>query len=153
MIFKSIRGFSSIDFLTFVTSITAVAVVSGPILKRGMESDRVNQATKEMRLAASELIVRATVIPSKQLEDRLPASINPELPQGSAGLDPWGNTYNYRIIRNSYGQPIHVLIWSRGPNGEQETPEANLMDSKARVTQVAAVVFEGDDLGVLMSAR
>lgn len=151
MIFKSFRGFSSLDFLTLVTSVTAVAVISGPIIQRGLQSERVGIATKEMRISASEIITRVAMAPKVEL-GRSPASasINAELPEGTLGTDPWGKSYHYRILRNSYGQPTHVLIWSAGPNGNVETPMGNLSEGGR---QMASAVFEGDDVGVLMSAR
>lgn len=68
---------------------------------------------------------------------------------GSIGKDPWGQAFRYKVIRDKEGLPTHVLVWSLGPNLEQETPEKAFQSLAAN--SVAQLEFQGDDFGYVHS--
>src|SRR4051812_42804291 len=119
MFLKSFRGFSSFDFITLVTSVTAVAAISGPIVSRNINSERILLADREMKKQAFEIAQKTSHIHD---QSRKIASVDTAAP---AGLDPWGQPYQVNIIKNSYGLPTHVVIWSMGPNHKLDTPDIN----------------------------
>ncbi|MEQ1875841.1 MAG: hypothetical protein ABL958_04285 [Bdellovibrionia bacterium] len=69
--------------------------------------------------------------------------------QRLSSLDPWGKPYMARLMRNPYGIPTHLVIWSGGPNGRPDTAS---VESSAKVGAMA-VIFDGDDLGFITSVR
>ena len=142
-ILKSIQGFSTFDFLTLITSVTAVAAIAGPIVQRSYQAEKLAQADREMKKMAFEMAV-LTASPLNTTA-RGPASEEQTL----SSLDPWGNPYKARFLKNPYGIPTHLVIWSGGPNGRQDTSS---VESSAKVGAMG-VVFDGDDLGFITSAR
>ncbi|HEX4923026.1 MAG TPA: hypothetical protein VFV50_03035 [Bdellovibrionales bacterium] len=76
---------------------------------------------------------------------RIPASDEQIL----SARDPWGQPYKAKFLRNPYGIPTHLVIWSPGPNGHHDTAS---VESSAKVGAMA-VVFDGDDLGFITSVR
>lgn len=76
---------------------------------------------------------------------RIPASDEQIL----TARDPWGQPYRAKFLKNPYGIPTHLVVWSPGPNGQQDTAS---VESSAKVGAMA-VVFDGDDLGFITSVR
>ena len=145
---KSIRGFSSFDFLTLVTSVTAVAAISGPIIHRNIQSGNLNAAERNMKKLAFE-IAQIGPRPSLDPSSRAPASQGAADEQILTQADPWGRPYHLKYLRNSYGIPTHLVIWSLGPNGSQDT---HSIESNAK-GGAQAVIFEGDDVGYVTTIR
>lgn len=144
------RAFSTLDTLTLIGSILVVALVIGPILSR-----RINQeyALEAARLAKdwSEKIPldeKLSVAGLGMSSQRDVASGEGSVPK--AGLDPWGRPYNFKFIRNSYGQPTYLAVWSSGPNAKDETPQGQLiMSPEGRIS----AQFGGDDVGHVRALR
>jgi hypothetical protein len=145
-ILSSFHGFSSFDFITLVTSVTAVAAISGPILQRSFRSEKLMAAERDMKKVAFEI---AQIGPKPEASSsRSPASeANSE--KALVQKDPWGRPYQLKFIHNSYGIPTHVVVWSYGPNGIQDTSS---VESSA-TAGATAVVFDGDDVGYATSIR
>lgn len=67
------------------------------------------------------------------------------------GNDPWGSAYKYSVVKNSYGQPIYVVVLSSGPNASFETEVAqNMAFSQSHIENIQ---FKGDDIGFIKSFR
>lgn len=119
-----------------------VAAIAGPIVQRSIQAENLAQADREMKKIAFELAeVKSSPLTTT---DRGPAS-----DQGLSALDPWGNPYQAKLLRNPYGIPTHLVIWSGGPNGRPDTAS---VESGARIGAMA-VVFDGDDIGYITSIR
>lgn len=71
-------------------------------------------------------------IASDESKDHLAA------PKGQIGLDPWGQAYQFEIIKNSGHNRAKIAVWSVGENGRSESAQKN---------------FQGDDIGVLVDIR
>lgn len=67
--------------------------------------------------------------------------------QGLMGRDPWGQSYNYRIINLESGP--RLLVWSVGPNGKLDN-EDFLSDEPA---EALSLPKGGDDIRVLLAIR
>ena len=66
--------------------------------------------------------------------------------EGRIGKDPWGQAFQYQVLREVDGQPIKVLVWSAGPNKRAESLE-QVLEQAIRVRADQAVQFAGDDIG------
>jgi hypothetical protein len=118
-------------------------VISGPIVKRSLQTDNLEIADRSMRKIASEFVARGANTSPREIASVLGDSSKQDL------LDPWGQPFTQVIVRNSYGQPTHVLVWSLGPNGMIDTQDLKPKENSG----VIAIVFDGDDIGVLRSLR
>jgi hypothetical protein len=147
---KSYQGFSTFDLLTLITSVTAVAAISGPIVQRSFQSERLAAADRDMKKLAFEIAQSGPKLETTTSRE-IASATPPEhpLPQ----IDPWGNPYILKFVRNSYGIPTHLVIWSFGPNGKKETSSIESSQSSVQKSGAQAVVFDGDDLGYITSVR
>lgn len=75
---------------------------------------------------------KRTEPPSDQTPHRSLASVD-DIYKGDIGLDPWGHPYLFELRRDSK----ILYVWSRGPNGDDES-----------VSLVSG--FSGDDLGQVL---
>lgn len=137
------QGFSTLDVLSVVSSVAAVALISTPLIRRGLESENLLLAEKQMREMAAEISVRGEESPSRRL-----ASLSPS-GEDRGQIDPWGQPYQQMVLRNAYGQITHILVWSFGPNGRLDTSNLKPRENGG----VMAVVFDGDDVGALTAVR
>jgi len=74
---------------------------------------------------------------------RQPASIDEMNPIGKIGEDAWGRPYHYQLYEQDTG-PAIVVIWSLGPNGENELQEKDIIRSADG--RPFRVISRGDDL-------
>lgn len=143
-ILKLKQGFNSFDLISMVASITAVAAISGPIIYRSVQSEKLEIAKQEMKKMARESV-------SSMLSGSSSRGIS-SLQETSASQiqkDPWGVPYHREILKNAYGQATHLVVWSEGPNKVVDTT-AILPTNKSGVT---AVIFQGDDMGIVLPLR
>lgn len=145
------QGLSTFDLLTTVLAIAIVGGISAPILFKSEEVKDRSVASVELEKLSENLTKSILHEPSKNdnKEARMPSSaqitgMNGERKwEGLVGRDPWGQAYSYKVLRDAYGFPTHVLVWSKGPNGVQDTPDAELQVSDSGLN------LRMDDLGHL----
>lgn len=147
------QGFSSFDLLTTMLAVVVVGGISAPILFKTNESHDLaiaNAAVIELsEKLTNELISRADGNSVTKTSQRGPASVastfakGEERWEGFLDKDPWGQSYAYKVVRDVYGLPTHLIVWSRGPNGIQDTPDSALRISNNEIR------FSMDDLGHL----
>lgn len=134
------QQFRTTDFFAVLGSLLVILSVIGPILRNHVESEAIITAAQDSHLHAQSL--REKLVESK----RAPASsIDKVQLEGVVGRDPWGEPYSYKVLRNVYGQPTHVLVWSKGPNLVSDTNERVLVRGLDQSS--SEVSFDGDDLG------
>jgi hypothetical protein len=143
-IFKSKQGFNSFDLIGVVASITAIVAISGPIVYRGIQSGKIEFAKQEI----SKLVQEPEVLLLAASARRGPSNFS-EPTTLLLKSDPWGRPYQAQILKNSYGQNTHLVVWSLGPNNVLDTPAmATSSQSGSR-----AVAFQGDDIGYVVPLR
>lgn len=127
---KSNQGFSTLDFVTTVTALVTMTLVTTPIVLRKITTANIEMAQKETARMASELNASPRDIASGS---------------GVGGQsDPWGNPYVLRKVNNSYGLPSFVVILSKGPNAQLDTT-----DETIGLIRSSNFIFTGDDIGVI----
>lgn len=147
---ESSRAFSTLDTLTMIGSLLVLILVIGPILSRRINQQNSVQAARQAqewteKIPLDEKLSEAGLaLPSQ----RSLASGSSQGPQ--AGADPWGQPFQYKFIRNSYGQPVYLAVWSRGPNTQNDTAESGLIIAADGALNA---VFQGDDVGTVRSLR
>ncbi len=140
------KAFRTVDFFTVVAAVVAVFSVIAPILKNHAESESRIVASRESQELAKDIKERLFDTVSV---GRFPASEKVANPyEGIIGKDPWGESYKYKVIRNAYGQPTHVLVLSKGPNLILDTGSSRLLTPPESRGEFE---FDGDDLGYVVS--
>ncbi len=147
---QSNQSFSSFDLVTMLAAIVAIFVITGPILYNQSDEENRQKAQQEALIISKQIQDQLKVqISSNQQETSQGREIASDEPinwEGIVGQDPWGQPYHYRTIRNAYGLPTHLIVWSKGPNAYQDTKVSVLNNTKD-------LVFEGDDIGSFYSLR
>lgn len=143
---KENQQVSSFDLLSVAFSMVVIVSLSFTIFTKTLDRKKVEIAKSSMENLAQRL-VKEEVIYSKKGNDRLPASAtNFEVPK-----DPWGNEYNYQVVRNSYGQPIYLVLVSGGPDSKLDTSIQE--EVPFEVSQIENIQFENDDIGYIKAFR
>lgn len=143
------QGFGTLDIITVLSSVVAVAIIVCPIFMRhSMKADK-SQALNVAERLSGELgrEIREHKLGTDRTQGREIASapLNQISFEGLVGKDPWGNAYNYRVLKNALGHPKFLVVWSKGPNLKQDTSEFNFNAESGHVE------FAGDDVGVVHS--
>lgn len=138
---KENQIFSTFDTLTVLGAVIAVGIVIFPILNRQIEVQHIESARLETERISQELILKnlARVLPKEGV--RMIAS---DVGAPTLGSDPWGQPFQYKVLRNAYGQPTHIAVWSMGPNKKDDTREITVRPNASFVR-----LFMGDDIGSL----
>lgn len=142
------RQLSTFDVIGIVVGLWVIGLITQNIINGGgQSSQKVNIALSDMEKISNNVLREpATVEPGS----RGIASVeNPNAFEGVAGNDPWGHPYQYRVLRNAYGLPTHVMVWSKGANGSQDTADSELNHQN----QMGQVQLQGDDVGYLRALR
>lgn len=147
---QSYRGFTTIDLLTFVLTLVAAIVITVPILLKQSSARAQEVASKKAEEICETLFedVQMQVRSFEQSQEvRSIASVSSKALswEGVVSVDPWGNPYHYRILKDMYGKPTHLVVWSLGSNSRQDTGETDF-DIAAGI-----VKFTGDDVGYIRS--
>ncbi len=141
------QGFTSFDILLVLGSVGLVAALVLPILMSGLESNRIDQAQRDMKKIAQESTFLKLALYSKSSPERSLAST--AAPSREEKVDPWGQPYNMQTIKNSRGEAAYFVITSSGPNGRVDTSYTQPKVQSGRV----AMKFSGDDLGHVMPLK
>lgn len=143
---KSIQIFNSFDVLTVVMSGLIVLVISLTVVHRNNEQNKIQMTKNKAKSFAEELVQNP--VNSSTNKERSPANDTEGNNSGKIGKDLWGKAFTYKVIQNSYGQPIYMAVLSSGPDGRLETDlnQTVLRDS-------AQLNIKGDDIGYLKSFR
>lgn len=141
---KGNQYFSTFDVLTVIFSLAVVVSISFTVFHRTIDRKKVDTAKINMENLAQELMSEP-VIYTQNSGGRMPASAN------LLSKDPWGGEYTYKVIKNSYGQPIYLVVMSAGPDAKMDTQlkDEALFD----VSQIENIKFENDDVGYIKSFR
>jgi beta-glucosidase/6-phospho-beta-glucosidase/beta-galactosidase len=141
---KENQQFNTFDVLSMFLCFMLIVSIGGVLLNSHIQQKKSAVAQNHVENLAQELIMKP-VISSMDPNSRLPAS---EL---DLGVDPWGIAYKYSVVKNSYGQPIYVVVLSGGPNNTFETElDTTLAFSRS---QIENVQIKGDDIGYIKSFR
>jgi hypothetical protein len=140
---KEIQTFNTFDVLSIVVCFALVMGVSFLIFRNHLESQKSVEAKNYVEKLAQEIASRP-VISAQENGGRLPASV-------AVNLDPWGDEYKYSVVRNSYGQPIYIMVLSAGPDHKFNTDLPTTLTFSE--SQMDKLKFNGDDVGTLKSFR
>ncbi|MCB0348394.1 MAG: hypothetical protein KDD37_06135 [Bdellovibrionales bacterium] len=145
---KQYQGFTTIDLLTFVATVVAAIVITVPILMKQSSKRAQDVATSKAEEISKSLFeeVQVQIRSIEQSQNaRSMASVSSHALswEGVVSVDPWGNPYHYRVLRDIYGKPTHLVVWSVGSNSRQDTLE-NDFDVISGM-----VKFTGDDIGYI----
>lgn len=138
------QHFNTFDVLSVFLCLGLVVAIGALLYNSHIEHKKTVETKKYVENLAQELIMKP-VISSIGAANRLPAS------DIDLGADPWGSAYKYSVVKNSYGQPIYVVVLSSGPNTSFETEVAQSMAFSQ--SNIQNIKFEGDDIGYIKSFR
>lgn len=150
MIPKSNQAFTSFDTLTIIGSIVILGLIIGPILNHRVDTEYGALALQQAQEWTQKIPVNEKLSEKdfKASGGRLPASAGDA--EATVGTDPWGRPYKFHYIRNAYGQPLYIAVWSAGPDARPDTKESDLVIGK---DGALAVQFSGDDVGFVRALR
>lgn len=141
---KKNQEFNTFDVLSMFLCFMLVVSIGGVLFNSHIQQKRAQIAQNHVENLAQELIMKP-VISSMDPNQRMPASAE------DLGVDPWGVAYKYSVVKNSYGQPIYIVVLSGGPNHSFET---QINESLAfSQSQIQNVQIKGDDIGYIKSFR
>jgi len=155
---KTVDLLAALGLFTFSLFISA-SIVSGEFLSR-----QTSVAEEEVSQLAMQLILSETIKQTHLLGDsrqRVPASIGSNRgdaafknpfgalgDEGVIGRDEWGNSFNFKVLRDSSKKPKKMVVWSRGENGVFDTDPANVTWKNSLSGDIN---FSGDDFGTVKS--
>lgn len=144
------QGFSSFDIVTIVLSMLVVILISAPIIYSSSGVEKIEKAQEDLvqfgQILQQDL---KQYISSLKQAKRSIASVQMQKRgrfEGVIGEDPWGNPYFYKTQRDAYGKPEYIIVWSKGANLEQDTPDIELRSSPKGQFRL-----KGDDLGHIIA--
>lgn len=146
---KKNQVYSSIDSLSIFASFILVIGVASYILHSNRVSQKVMTAKQEARSFAAKLLTQSVKSTNFKPERGVASSEGTQW-RGELGMDPWGHTYQYQVIKNSYGQPVYMLVLSHGPNKQLDTKLSDVMFLQNRHSKVQ---ISGDDIAYMRSFR
>lgn len=141
---KENQQFNTFDVLSIFLCFMLVVGIGSMLFMGHLNEKKRSIAKNYVENLAQELIMKP-VNSSMKMGGRLPASAE------NQELDPWGVAYKYSIVKNSYGQPIYVVVLSGGPNNRFETEISEVVSFSH--SSIENVKFEGDDIGYIKSFR
>lgn len=129
------QGFSAFDLITTMLAVIIVCAITAPILFKSGAAHDLSVANAEAIELSEKLTKELLSQPSKndRASSRMPASAQNKGTfrwEGLVAKDPWGQAYSFKVLRDAYGLPTHMLVWSKGPNGVQDTPDNELQITK-----------------------
>lgn len=141
---KENQHFNTFDVLSIFLCFMLVVSIGGVLFNNHLQQKKSALAQSYVENLAQELIMKP-VISSMDPNGRMPAS---EL---NLGVDPWGVAYKYSVVKNTYGQPIYIVVLSGGPNHSFETEISEALAFSQ--SQIENVQIKGDDIGYIKSFR
>lgn len=160
MVFKSKQQLRSFDLLSMLVLSATVLAISAVIISRELTDIDHTMGLKEAENLASQLLHGG-------FEGHIPSGREPAAIKGSnvshnkslglfqkvgqIGRDPWGQSFQYKVLRDVAGASSYLVVWSYGPNRERETKDETLNLSVGMV--VADLKFAGDDFGYIHPLR
>lgn len=141
---KGNHVFNTFDVLSMFLCFSLVVSVGVVLFNSHLQQKKSAVAQNYVENLAQKLIMKP-VISSMDSNSRLPAS------ESNLGIDPWGAAYKYSVVKNSYGQPIYIVVLSGGPNHAFETEVSDTLAFSQ--SQIENVQIKGDDIGYIKSFR
>jgi hypothetical protein len=150
------HGFTSFDFITMMVSFVVIAAVTGPIIRKNIQSDqsldRAKMETKSLGRTLLDPRNIQTMVSGKIPVDKsgrsiaslqnlpplnvesLKANLKSGISGFKAGRDPWGEEYIAGYLQNAKGLPVSIVVCSNGPDHVSQTSvdgqSANNFESK-----------------------
>jgi hypothetical protein len=140
-IVKSSYGFSRLTLLVGVSVFLIVLGLSAPLVSSKVSDQRAIET-----LSTAERIAKQITHPEASRDVSAVGGPLPRLQD-----DPWGNPFNSRVIKNAYGQPSRVAVWSNGPNQKNDTMDVQF--DAFRHSNTPTAIFGGDDIGTVSVIR
>ncbi|MCB0419557.1 MAG: type II secretion system protein GspG [Bdellovibrionales bacterium] len=152
---KEIQNFSFLDLFSTIGLFSMSLVAIFLILWGRLRDPEVQKAVRTAHVLSGQLVAGGVQVPVDMISeptakgDRFPASVTKGLflKEGTISKDPWGRPFSYKFIFSEQGEPAHLLVWSYGPNGRQETRGRELAKRVAYITPEK--LFMGDDVGIV----
>ena len=139
------QGFTAVDMLMCIAAIIAVGFLTVPILVKRSSQHTQNEAMYRAHNLSISLARKIRSQSQNSFARGLASSAEKNIShEGIVGTDPWGNPYHYRVLKDIYGQPTHLVVWSWGSNSAQDTGEHEFKTHQGKVH------FNGDDLGYII---
>jgi hypothetical protein len=135
MFSKSQQELKSIDVIGSFVALGIVCLTAWAIVHSELRYSQVAQSEAQAR----EILDLGT--------SRSPASVGAEdrkITGHDSQLDPWGRSFLRQVVRNRYGQPLLNVVWSKGPDGVDDSSKVSIpkvLHSSSRIE------FSGDDVG------
>jgi hypothetical protein len=162
------HGFTSFDFITMMVSFVVIAAVTGPIIRKNIQSDQsLDRAKNEAQSLGQTLLdprniqtmvsgnstteksgrsiaslPRAENLPKLDVESMKAHLKNGEW-EGNISTDPWGDPYHFAFLKNAKGIPAYVAVWSDGPDHVSQT---SVHGQSVNPNKVGQFECKGDDL-------
>lgn len=141
---KENQGFNTFDILSMFLCFSLVVSIGVVLFNNHLQQNKSAVAQNYVENLAQKLIMKP-VISSMDSNGRLPAS------ESNLDIDPWGAAYKYSVVKNSYGQPIYIVVLSGGPNHTFETEVSDTLAFSQSL--IENVQIKGDDIGYVKSFR
>lgn len=138
--FHDLRSF---DIISIILSFLIVCGLVFIVFNINVEQKKRHLAKTNIETLADELILKP--VNSSFYSGRNLAS------ETNQGLDPWGSEYISKVVKNSYGQPVYLIILSPGPDQTIETNlEFSNLESQSLIESFRS---EGDDIAHIKAYR
>ncbi len=141
---------NSLDIFKILGSFLLVLGITLSILNRNNEERKLALARTNAKMYADELVANSVKTTHVKTLRELATAEGKATQEGYLGADPWGKPYSYKVIHNSYGQPVYMIVISAGPNAVMDTV---LNDISFEARKNAQIQIMGDDVGHLKSYR
>lgn len=157
---KEIQTFRSASLLSFLGLVLLAGAVVATPWNRDFHDSRVQAARQKAEVVGyqvAQLYREALKVPTKKgkiagrnlasTNDPSTISLENLRSTGTMGLDPWGESYRYRILSSPHSHNVRVLVWSAGPN---KRVESRALDDESTPI-LGQPIYSGDDVGVLLN--
>lgn len=134
MFSKSQRELKSVDVIGSFAALGIVCLTAWAIIHGELRQSQMAQSEAQARDLLDLNSTRAPA--SVGASDNFHAEQEP--------LDSWGRPFLRQVVRNRYGQPTLKVVWSRGPDGVDDSSKESIpkvLNANSRIE------FSGDDVG------
>ncbi len=151
---QSNQSLNTLDIIHVIITVIFLVAIIAPILHANHIAKKQDLAQNEAKKIADSIITKlqdANKLGSNQkrtFASLVAKSENSDLLEGVSGTDPWGQSFKYKVLRDAFGTPTHIVVWSTGPNSLQET-----LDQELSILNAEQIKFSGDDLGTIKAIR
>lgn len=159
------QQFKTIDMVILIVMLVVLGGISMGIVRHNKSQDPTRQVFRMAENISFQLLNldRKKFHSAHEIEptgERTPSSSAQKNrsvrlgPEGTIGLDPWGQPFEYRFIENAEGQWTYLIVWSRGPDSVASKPVSDWTYDflvTQNYTKNRHEVRVGDDFGLVYS--